>query len=111
LNAKRQLSLAEEITPNASATSWTIRVRSGVTWHDGKTLSADDVIFSLRRIVDPKNPLEGASQLTPLDMANAQKLDSRTVRIPCHSPFSILPDTLASNFFFIVPVGFDPKNP
>jgi peptide/nickel transport system substrate-binding protein len=111
LDAQPRLSLAQELTADKSATSWTIRLRSGVTWHDGRDLSADDVLFSLRRITDPKNPLEGASQLASLDLANAKKLDSLTVRIPCHAPFSSLPETLASYFFFLVPQGFDPKKP
>jgi peptide/nickel transport system substrate-binding protein len=106
-----RLSLAEEITPNSTATSWTIRVRKGVTWHDGKTLTADDVIYSLQRITNPKSPLEGASQLTPINLQQVKKLDARTIRLPCHSPFSSLPEVLASNFFFIVPVGFNPKHP
>ena len=54
LDAKPQLSLAEELTPNTSATAWTIRVRPDVTWHNGKVLSADDVIFTLRRIGNAK---------------------------------------------------------
>ncbi len=29
--------LAEEITPNATATEWTIRLRDGVEFHNGKT--------------------------------------------------------------------------
>lgn len=35
-NVVPQLSLAESITPNATATTSTVRLRSGITFHDGK---------------------------------------------------------------------------
>ena len=40
--------LAEELTPNANATEWTIRVKQGITFHNGKELTADDVIYTFR---------------------------------------------------------------
>src|SRR5262249_31015522 len=55
--------LAEELTPSPDATSWVVRVRPGVTFHNGKPLTADDVIYSLKRIVNPKAPLPGAAPL------------------------------------------------
>src|SRR5438270_5008983 len=51
-------SLAEEISAK-TADVWTIRVRPGVVFHNGKTLTADDVIFSLRRIINPKVVTQG----------------------------------------------------
>jgi peptide/nickel transport system substrate-binding protein len=106
-----RLALAQELTPNADASEWTLRLREGVTFHNGKDLSADDVIFSLQRIVDPKNPLPGASQLATLDVKGLRKLDNLTVRIPFTSGFSPLPQVLAGYYCYIVPVGYDPKNP
>jgi peptide/nickel transport system substrate-binding protein len=90
---------------------WTIRVKPDIEFHNGKTLSADDVLFSFQRIVNPKTPALGAISLKALDIANAKKLDKLTIEIPCHTPFSPLADILASYDFFIVPVGFDLKNP
>ena len=43
--------LAEEITPNKNATEWTIRVKRGITFHNGKDLTADDVIYTFRQIL------------------------------------------------------------
>jgi peptide/nickel transport system substrate-binding protein len=34
-------------TPSNNGFTWTLNCRQGVTWHDGKTFSADDVVFSL----------------------------------------------------------------
>lgn len=39
--------LATEWEPNADATRWTFTLRDGVAFHDGKSLSIDDVIASI----------------------------------------------------------------
>ena len=41
--------LAESFEPNKDATEWTFKIRKGVTWHDGKKLTADDVVYSMKR--------------------------------------------------------------
>jgi peptide/nickel transport system substrate-binding protein len=110
-NAQVVLWLAEEMTPNADATEWTIRVHDGVTFHNGKPLGAEDVIFSFQRIIDPKNPLPGASSLTPLDFNGMKQLDARTARLTCHTPFATFPQVHPGFYFYIVPVGYDPKKP
>ena len=48
--------LAEELTPNAKATEWTLRSASGITFHNGKDLTADDGIYTFRQILNPKAP-------------------------------------------------------
>ena len=48
--------LAEEITPNAKATEWTVRIKQGITFHNGKPLTADDVIYTFRQILNPRPP-------------------------------------------------------
>ena len=48
-----QPELAESIE-NETATVWTFKLRKGVTFHDGKPLTADDVVYSLLRHKDPK---------------------------------------------------------
>jgi peptide/nickel transport system substrate-binding protein len=106
-----ELWLAEEITPNRDANAWTVRVHPDITFHNGKTLSAEDVIFSFRRILNPKNPLEGASAISTLDAANITKLDSRTVRLPFNAPMAIFPELLSTWYYYIVPEGYNPKNP
>jgi peptide/nickel transport system substrate-binding protein len=106
-----QLQLAEFMEPNSTATSWTIRVRKGVLFHDGTELTADDVLFTLQRIANPKKPGEGQGEIVALNLAAATKLDKYTLRIPTHAPFSILPGVLAGYYFNIVPVGFDKAHP
>jgi peptide/nickel transport system substrate-binding protein len=96
--------LAEELTSNAKATEWTVRVKQGITFHNGKPLTADDVI--------PKAPGAAAAGLASIDAKGMTKLDAYTVRIPCSTPFATLGQALAiPGYSDIVPVGFNPAAP
>ena len=65
-NGQLKPTLAEEITPNSNATEWTIRVRKGVTFHNGKDLTADDVIYTFQTALNPKQPAPTAALLVPV---------------------------------------------
>lgn len=103
--------LAEEITPSADATKWTIRLRQGVEFHDGKTLSAEDLIYTFQRIVDPDAPTAGASGLSMLDVKGMKMLDERTVELTLLYPYSLLDDSLAQYALGVVPAGYTPDDP
>jgi peptide/nickel transport system substrate-binding protein len=103
--------LAESMTSNSDATEWTIKVRKGVTFHDGKPLTAEDVIYTFQQILNPKAPGYGASPLALVDAKNIKKVDSHTLTIPCTAPFSTLMETLPVYDFAVIPVGFNPKKP
>lgn len=49
--------LAESCTPNDDATIWTCTLRQGVTFHNGATLDANDVVVSYAVQWDTKHPL------------------------------------------------------
>jgi peptide/nickel transport system substrate-binding protein len=101
--------LAEEIEPNKKATVWTIRVRDGIEFHNGKTLSAEDVRYSLQRLVDKKLGLFGGAALSSLDPARIKKLDKRTVRCTLKQADGTILDALGQYIAGIVPVGYSPK--
>jgi peptide/nickel transport system substrate-binding protein len=103
--------LAEEISSDATAQNWTIRLRKGVEFHNGKTLTADDLIFSIQKLLDPKNPGFGAGQLPWLDARGLRKLDDRTVRFPLSQPVSVFRDSISSYLIMVVPVGYDRAKP
>ena len=44
-----QPELAESFESNSNASEWTFKIRQGVTFHDGKKLTADDVIYTMKR--------------------------------------------------------------
>lgn len=39
--------LAESFTSNSSLDVWTLKLRKGITWSDGKPMTADDVVFTV----------------------------------------------------------------
>jgi peptide/nickel transport system substrate-binding protein len=45
--------LMESWTPSTDLKIWTLRVRSGVMWHNGEELTADHVAWNIRRWTDP----------------------------------------------------------
>jgi peptide/nickel transport system substrate-binding protein len=57
VNAKGEIDyrIAEEISASADATEWKFKIRQGVEFHDGKTVTADDVVATLKRHTDEKS--------------------------------------------------------
>ena len=104
-----RLALAEEITPNANVTVWTIRLRQGVEFHNGKTLTADDIAYNFRRITNPSHPYTGASLIPKI--TDLRMLDAQTLRVSLASSFSPFYQMMAGYYFYIVPTGYDPKRP
>src|SRR5437870_12855432 len=100
--------LAQELSPNKKGDVWTIRVRHGIEFHNGKTLGADDVIYSLRRLIDPKLKLFGGAALSSVDGKRIKKLDKRTVRLTLKRKDVTILDALGQYIAGIVPVGYSP---
>ena len=105
-----QLALAEAIAPNQRATEWTIRLRDGVVFHDGKPLTPQDVLFTFDRIITHNFP--GRYSLGTLDIGASKVVDPHTLQLSFSSPYATLLDGLAAHWYlYIVPVGYDPKRP
>ena len=102
--------LADEFTPNRTADVWTVRLKQGVEFHNGKTATAEDLLFSIKRLLDPKSGATAAGQLTAIDLKRTKALDKRTVRFVLKTPQSFF-DYLLSDIVYLVPVGYDPKKP
>jgi len=106
-----EMMLAESIEPAKEPDLWTVRLKQGIEFHNGKTVTADDVIFSLRRILDPKDPKVGAASIGYVKAKDLEKVDERTVRIPLQFANAAFPDDLGQYFNAIVPTDYDPKSP
>ena len=64
--------LATSWTSNAAATQWTFTLRPGVRFHNGQPFTADDVVYTFQRALDPATGSTALSLLAPvLDSARA----------------------------------------
>ncbi len=95
------------VVPDLAA-SWDIpnnltyifHLRKGVRFHNGREMTADDVKFSLERVLDPKTASPGRSYISPIKAVDA--LDRYTVRIRLSAPLASLLDALTSDNISIV---------
>src|SRR3954452_21395886 len=107
-----QMLLAESIEPDGSKPdSWTVRLRPGIEFHNGKTVTADDVIFSLQRILDPKDPKVGAASIGHVAAKGLKKLSKSQVQIPLKFANAPFLGEIGQYFNSIVPVGYNPAKP
>ena len=72
--------LAESWSPNADGTVWTFKLRKGVKFHNGKVMTADDVVATFDRLSDPANGSNALSVFTGmLSKGGTKKVDDLTV--------------------------------
>lgn len=83
--------LATEIPTDAKATTWKFTLRPGARWHDGKPVTADDVVFVFDRILDPKTQTL-AKGFFESWLKEVKKVDATSVELILKFPF---PDGLA----------------
>jgi peptide/nickel transport system substrate-binding protein len=103
--------LAEELSPNKDASVWKIKLRKDVLFHNGKTLSSDDVVSSIQYMLDPKNKAQGGGALADVDGNGLRALDKLTIEMPLKRPNSFLPDVLGDRTVKIFAAGSDFENP
>lgn len=99
--------LAVGAEPNGDGTRWRIALRDA-SWHDGTPLTADDVLFTLNRILGPQSgasPFIAASTLGQIDLGDSRAVDAHTVEIALSSASFDLPTLLSSYGTRIVKAG------
>jgi peptide/nickel transport system substrate-binding protein len=92
--------LAQSMTPNADYTVWTIKVRSGVTFHNGDPLTADAVKANLDAHL--KSPLTSPAIA---NIASVEKVDDMTVAVHMKAPWVVFPMYLTGQIGYVA----DPK--
>jgi peptide/nickel transport system substrate-binding protein len=101
--------LAESVTGSSGARVWTIRLRRGIAFHNGKSLTAQDLAYTFQYVLDPQSPAPVAGKLVGLTRDNVKVLDARTVQLTFPRPLSIVPQIFAeagSNALRVVPNGW-----
>jgi peptide/nickel transport system substrate-binding protein len=118
-------SLVEKWEASPDLKTWTLKLRRNVKWHSGRQFTADDVVWNIKRVLDPKTGssvvglMKGflleefetgdkddkgnAKKSTRLWDANAvQKVDAYTVRLNGKSAQLAVPEQLFHYPFLIL---------
>jgi peptide/nickel transport system substrate-binding protein len=85
--------------------SWLFDIRQGVAFHDGQELTADDVVASFRRFVDPASASPGAAQLSFLRKDGISRTGPHQVRFELDRPISQFPYYTTNYNAAILPAG------
>lgn len=93
--------LAESWEANPTMRSWTFKLREDVRFHHGTLFSADDVVYTIGRLLDPKLGSTFRSSVSLIDKVEA--IDKYTVRFRLKSPSAELPLLLGAPQARIVP--------
>lgn len=74
--------LCESVTANEDASEFTLVLKEGLKWHDGETLDADDVVFTMEVLVDETQNVPYASYgFVDGTAVVAEKVDDLTVKL------------------------------
>jgi peptide/nickel transport system substrate-binding protein len=82
--------LAREVPSHANGTldkdgKWVVwRLKQGVTWHDGKPFTPEDVIFTWEYVADPATAATTRANYTNID--KVEKVDDSSVRVTFKNP-------------------------
>ena len=97
--------LVEQAVPNASATVWTFHLRRGVTFHNGKSFNADDIVYTIKKSwANPANAYNSVLA-SIVDFAGVRKLDEYTVRVPLKLALAQFPSVTCILNCYVVQAG------
>ena len=71
---------------NPDAKTWRFKLRPNVKFHDGSPFTADDIVFSVERTLNPLSQLKSSLE----GVASARKIDELTVELIMKEPNPVL---------------------
>ncbi|MBU2957929.1 ABC transporter substrate-binding protein [Paracoccus sp. 1_MG-2023] len=107
--------LAESYEVSEDGTVFTFTLRSGVTFHNGREMTAEDVKYSLDRVTDPATQSPGAGFFASIagfdavtageaeGLSGVEVVDPLTLRITLSRPDATFLHVMALNFASVVP--------
>ncbi|NEW68973.1 ABC transporter substrate-binding protein [Streptomyces rhizosphaericus] len=103
--------LAEKWEANKTLDRWQVTLRRA-TFHDGRPVTAKDVLHSYRRITDPTKAFRAKASLEPIDLGASRATGERGIEFVLKRPTAEFPNILAAFGAYIVPkdaTDFDKK--
>jgi peptide/nickel transport system substrate-binding protein len=96
--------LATAAEPNKDGTKWTLKLRPGVHWHDGKPFTADDVVYTINSWNSPASYFQPLAS-SIIDFKGVRALDAHTVEVPLIKPAAEFPTILSWYNGYVVQNG------
>jgi peptide/nickel transport system substrate-binding protein len=84
-NLKLVLGLAAELPRLVAPTTWEVKLRKGVKFHNGEDFNAESAKFSLERLAGGQGKLRGATFFAPID--RVEIVDPYTIRVHTKKPW------------------------
>lgn len=75
-NGKNQPDLAEKVEVSEDGKTFTATLRDGIKWSDGSDITAEDFVYTWRRMVDPATASEYAYLVSDAHVLNADEVIS-----------------------------------
>lgn len=91
-NCKPQCDIATDYKVSDDLLEYTFTIRNDVKFHDGTTLTAEDVVFTIETVMDEKT--NSALREDFDQVKKVEKVDDSTVKITLKEPFPALLDKL-----------------
>ncbi len=98
--------LLENWTASDDLLTWTLKLKQGIKFNNGQELTADDVVFNIKRWLDPNTQSSMLSAMSYMDGSGVEKTDQYTVTLHLKTPTIFLPDNLGQYQAAIVPATF-----
>jgi peptide/nickel transport system substrate-binding protein len=93
--------IAESWTASDDLKTWTFKLRQGVKFHHGRVLDAEDVVATMKRILDPATGSRARTSLSMVD--NVSVVDAHTVKFDLNIAYAGFADIFADRQLRIVP--------
>jgi peptide/nickel transport system substrate-binding protein len=113
-NLALQPRIAESWEPNEDGSVWTFTIRQGVTFHNGATLTANDVVTTFDKLINPDGGSANAQSALGgvLSPGNIEAPDDATVVFNLDAPNGNFPTLVSSANYnaIIIPADLDPAD-
>jgi peptide/nickel transport system substrate-binding protein len=105
--------LATSWSPNSTADVWTFKIRQGVKFHNGASLTADDVVYTYKLQTNPSSSSNALSAFGGvLVPSGVVKVDDYTVAFHLEAPNGNFPYLTSSDNYnmIIIPNNYNPAD-
>lgn len=113
-NLELQPRIAESWEPNEDGSAWTFKIRQGVTFHSGAALTANDVVATFDKLIDPDGGSANAQSALGgvLSPGGIEAPDDATVVFTLDAPNGNFPTLVSSANYnaIIIPADLDPAD-